>query len=158
MNKIKICFYMISVVCLITATAFAAPQTMSVQVRSGQVRSTPSFMGKVVADLGYGDQVITSEEQGGWIKVQVPGRGIEGWMHGSALTSKKIELKAGTAGVKQAASGQELALAGKGFNKQVENEYKAKHPNMDFSWIDRMEKFQVNSNEMQKFLEQGGLR
>jgi hypothetical protein len=158
MKQIKICFYMITVICLLTATAFAAAQTMSVQVRSGQVRSTPSFMGKVVADLGYGDQVVRTEEQGGWIKVQVPGRGIEGWMHGSALSSKKIELKAGTANVKQTASGQELALAGKGFNKQVENEFRAKHPNMDFTWIDRMEKFQVSTNEMQRFLEHGGLR
>jgi len=156
MKQIKTGFYVITVICLITATAFAA--NMSVQVRSGQVRSTPSFMGKVVADLVYGDQVITSEEQGGWIKIQVPAKGINGWMHSSALSTKKIELKAGSAGVTQTASGQELALAGKGFNKQVENEFKAKHPNMDFTWIDRMEKFQVNPNEMQRFLKQGGLQ
>lgn len=157
MTYIKTSIYMITVICLIAADA-AATQVMSVQVKSGQVRSTPSFMGKVVADLAYGDQVMTGEEQGGWLKVQVPGRGIEGWMHNSALSAKKIELKAGTANVKQTASGQELALAGKGFNKQVENEFKAKHPNMDFRWIDQMERFQVTPNEMQKFLEQGGLR
>lgn len=157
MMHIKTSVYMIMLICLITASTFAA-QVMSVQVKSGQVRSTPSFMGKIVADLAYGDQVMTGEEQGGWLKVQVPGRGIEGWMHNSALSAKKIELKAGTANVKQTASGQELALAGKGFNKQVENEFKAKHPNMDFRWIDQMERFQVTPNEMQKFLEQGGLR
>jgi hypothetical protein len=39
-----------------------------------------------------------------------------GWLHQSALTKKTISMKAGGQDVATAASGDELALAGKGFN------------------------------------------
>ena len=31
---------------------------MSIQVKNGDVRSSPSFLGKIVAQLKYGDQVV----------------------------------------------------------------------------------------------------
>ena len=78
-------------------------------------------------------------------------------MHSSALTSKKIELKAGAQDVQASVSSNELALAGKGFNQQVEGQFKAKNPDIDFTWIDRMETFAVTEEQMQQFLQTGGL-
>jgi len=130
---------------------------MSVRVKTGQLRSAPSFMGKVLQNLAYGTRVQGTGESQGWYNVTAPD-GTRGWMHSSALTEKQIALKAGADNVEQYASGEELALAGKGFSKQVESEYRSKNPHLDFSWIDRMETYRVSQREMEQFLRQGDLR
>jgi hypothetical protein len=124
--------------------------TASVQVQQGQVRATPSFLGKIVANLKYGDKVQVLQTQEPWAKVSAPG-GVGGWMHLSALTEKDVQLKAGSAEAKTSATSDELALAGKGFNAQVEKEYQQKNK-VDFTWIDRMVDDTVTPEEMQAFL------
>jgi uncharacterized protein YgiM (DUF1202 family) len=142
----------------ISAAAFgAAPVAMSVQVKSGQLRATPSFLGQLVAPLNYGDRLEVLEQQGDWSKATAPG-GQTGWIHTSALTKKKIVMKAGDQNAQTAASGEELALAGKGFNSDVEADFKAKNQNIDFTWVDKMEKFKVAPETMQKFLKDGGVQ
>ena len=128
---------------------------LTVQVRDGQVRATPSFLGKIVGTLHYGDRVTALDQNGDWNKVNTAR--IRGWMHRSALTKGNISLRAGESNAPLAASGDELALAGKGFNKQVESAFKAKNPQMDYAWVDRMETMKVSPEEMAQFLRQGGL-
>jgi SH3-like domain-containing protein len=142
----------------LTATALAAgPVAMSVQVKNGQIRATPSFLGKLVAPLNYGDRLQVLEQQGDWSKVTAPG-GQTGWVHSSALTKKKIALQAGAQNAQTAASGDEMALAGKGFNSAVEADFKAKNRHIDFTWVDKMEKIKVAPESMQQFLKQGGIQ
>ena len=136
-----------------TAVMTASAATMSVQVKEAPVRATPSFVGKVVGALAYGDQVEIQQTQGAWSKVA--GAGVSGWMHTSALSSRKIVLAAGQEQAKVAASGDELALAGKGFNSDVEAQFKSAHKDIDFTWINRMEKIKIPSSEMQVFLKDG---
>jgi SH3-like domain-containing protein len=134
----------------------ATPSEMSVQVKNVQLRSTPSFLGKPVAGLGYGDRVGVLEKQDVWLKVTAPG-GESGWIHQSALTPRKIVLKAGADEVGTTASSEELALAGKGFNSDVEAEFKSQNKDIDFTWIDKMEKIAVSPDEMTRFLKEGGV-
>jgi len=130
---------------------------MSVQVRAGHVRTTPSFLGKVVATLSYGDPVQVQGAKGSWMLVDLSDVG-NGWMHISSLTRKKIVLNPGDADVRQAAAGDEIALAGKGFNEQVEGEYKARNPAADYAGIDKMEAIIISRKEMLDFLKEGELR
>ena len=130
---------------------------MSVQVKKGQLRSAPSFLGKIVTTISYTKQVEILEEQGAWLRVVVPGTSTEGWMHSSALTKKKIILKPGAEDISQAASSDEVALAGKGFNAEVEEQFKAENPNVNYNAVDRMEKIVVSQKQMQQFLQRGGL-
>ena len=142
----------------IAAGAFAAgAATMSVQVKNGQIRATPSFLGKVVAPLSYGDRVQVLETQNQWMKVSGPG-GQSGWVHNSALTKKTIVMNAGSQDVQTGASGDELALASKGFNSDVEADFKSKNKNIDFTWVNRMEKYKVSPEEMQAFLKEGQVK
>lgn len=158
MTKHKLPVVTFLLICLAGFAAQAAePKMMSVQVKNGEVRSTPSFLGRIVARLSYGDRVYFRGAKGSWTRVGLPGSSTEGWIHASALTPKKIVLKAGTSDVQTSASSDELALAGKGFNKQVETEFRNKNPNLDFSWIDRMEKFVVSQQQMEQFLKAGDL-
>ncbi len=133
-------------------------KTMSVQVKKCQLRNKPSFLGKILTNLNYADQVTVKQEKKNWYEVVPVNKKNGGWVHVSALSTKKIVLKEGSEDIKNAASSDELALAGKGFNEQVENDFKKKNKNADFTWIDKMEKIVISSKEMQSFLKNGGLK
>ncbi|MCK4931972.1 MAG: hypothetical protein KAT01_07395, partial [Candidatus Aminicenantes bacterium] len=55
------------------------------------------------------------------------------------------------------ATADEISLAAKGFSKQVEDDYKAKHSEADFAGVDRMLKVKVSQNQLLKFLKEGKL-
>lgn len=141
---------------LLTAAVWVPSQLFSVQVREGKLREKPSFLGKVVATVAYGDRMTQVEEKAGWMKVR--GGTKEGWIHGSAMTEKKVVLQAGEEDVAKTASGEEVALAGKGFNEEVEGEYRSANPQVDFTWIDLMETWSVKAEQAVAFLEEGQVR
>jgi len=145
------------VVVLVLAVPGDAGKMMSVQVKKGDVRATPQFLGKIVSSLAYGDRVEVLESRESWFRVAPEGKGAAGWMHSSALSEKKIVLKAGANDAQVAASGGELALAGKGFNADVEAEFKARNRNLDFSVIDRMQAVDIPQEKIALFLKEGGL-
>lgn len=128
---------------------------MSVQVKAGQIRATPSFLGNILTEEPYAQQVQVLEEKSGWMRVTVPGKTVQGWMHGSALSAKRIILQAGAEDVQKAATTGEVALAGKGFNQQVENEYRAQNKDVDFTVIDQMQKTSVPIAQLQRFARDG---
>lgn len=138
---------------LLAGAAGAGEDMMSVQVKSGSLRETPSFLGKIVAPVGYGDRVAVVSEQGEWRQVRAPA-GATGWIHVSALTDKKLALSSGGQ-VGTSASGDEMALATKGFNAQVEGEFKKNNKDIDFSWVDKMEKIKIAGKEIFAFLKEG---
>ncbi len=148
-------WYPIPVLALAVLAATAAPpQHMSVQVRSGQVRATASFLGKVVVDLPYGTQVEIVQPSKPWMQVRTAA-GQAGWMHESALTSARLQLKAGAGDAQAGTSASEVSLAAKGFTQQIEREYRSKNPTLDFAWVDRMEAFRVPASEAEAFLAAG---
>ena len=147
----------LGLIALATTTLADGPVAMSVQVKNGQMRATPSFLGQLVGPLNYGDRLQVLEQQADWSKVTGPG-GQTGWVHTSALTKKKIVMKAGEQNAQSAASGDELALAGKGFNSAVEADFKARNQNVDFTWVDKMEHIKVSPESMQQFLKDGGIQ
>ncbi|MFH0814451.1 MAG: SH3 domain-containing protein [Pseudomonadota bacterium] len=157
MVRLKTALLTFSLLCFTGLLAFAVGQLMSVQVKEGHLRSLPSFLGTIVGKLAYGDQVQVYEEKGTWAKVGLTGSSSQGWVHTSALTEKRIVLKPGAEDVEKSASSDELALAGKGFNANVEKEFKAKRTDVNYVWIDKMEKVVVSQAEMQKFLKDGGV-
>jgi len=89
--------------------------------------------------------------------VQVSSEQGRGWVHSSALTKKKITLMAGGEDVAEAASDEELALAGKGFSKEVEAEFKTRNPDADFSVLDKVEEINFTSEQSVEFLRAGGV-
>ena len=79
-------------------------------------------------------------------------------MHTSALTKKKLKLSAGEANASTTVSSEEQALAGKGFNSDVEAKFKENNAEIDFSWVDKMEKIKIKTSTLIKFLEQGDIK
>jgi len=154
MSRIRIALLAALFLCVFSRPLCSATnEFLSVQVKQGQLRSTPSFLGSITATLAYGDKVELIEDKGAWKMVAI--RTIKGWMHMSALTTKTIALQAGKADVKTGATSSELALAGKGFNAKVEAEFKNKNKHIDYKWVDQMEVLAIKPGQMQAFLKQG---
>lgn len=130
---------------------------MSVQVKQCQLRSKPTFLGKIITRLDYGDRVEVEQEENSWARVSSSGKN-DGWVHISALTEKEIRLNPNSQDIKEAASNDEIALAGKGFNKEVEEKFKQENRNIDFTWIDKMEKIVISQDAIQDFVNQGTLK
>ena len=137
------------------ASLRAAP--MSVNVKETQIRATPSYLGKILGVAKYGDRLEVLEKQSGWAKVTLPSGKGQGWVNLSALQEKRIVLKAGDAAATSGASSGEVALAGKGFNKEVEAQYRSE-TQLDYTWIDRMEGYRVSPEQVLAFLQAGGLQ
>ena len=132
------------------------PTYMSVMVKETQARVKPSYLGKVLAVLSYGERLRVNETSNSWCKITLPDESGEGWVQQSALTKKTIVMNAGDKDIEQYASSDDVVLAGKGFNEQVENQYKQDN-NIDFSLIDEMEQNIIDVEEMEAFLMQGDL-
>jgi uncharacterized protein YgiM (DUF1202 family) len=153
MPKIRL----LAVFLLLFASVGAFAAEMSVTVKQTQVRDKASFLGKVLGVLNYADRVtVIDSSSKAWIKVTGPDGRLTGWVSASALTTKKVELAAGSESAQQSASSGEVALAGKGFNETVEQEYKS-DGKLDYTWVDKMEKITVSPNQLSAFVSQGAL-
>ncbi|MEN6509258.1 MAG: SH3 domain-containing protein [Smithella sp.] len=154
-RSLIICLALIGV--LFLNTAAEAQKSMTVQVREGQLRSTPSHFGKITAKTYYGDRVTVLEEKGDWKRVSVEDGKVQGWMHDSALIGKRTVLKAGRSRAGTSVSQDEIALAGKGFSEEVEKEYRKNNATLDYAWINRMETIVISPRQMENFIEDGRL-
>ncbi len=145
---------LIGVAILFVAVLLA--ENLIVKVQTTSVRKEPKFYSPAVATLVAGETVTQISAQDGWFKVKTS-KGVEGWIHSSAVGSKSFTLAAIDKSLKTQATTEEVALAGKGFNKQVEEEYKSRNKELSFAEVDRMLLIIVKTEELRKFLEIGRL-
>lgn len=140
----------------LAALAAGSATRMSVQVRSTPLRERASFLGRPTTEVAYGAEVTILSAEGPWRQVRVPNVEAAGWIHESALTTKRLTMTSAEV-ERTGASAEEVSLAAKGFTEQVEHAYKKDNPAADFAWVDRMEKLKVTPEEAVAFLRQGGL-
>jgi len=130
-------------------------ESLRVVTRENALREDCSFLSPVKANLSYNDQIEVISGEGDWFKARY--KKVKGCIHKSAVTEKKVSLSGGAASKTSSASEDEVALAGKGFNPQVEESYKRKHAELDFSKVDGIEKFKIPEEELIIFIRNGGL-
>lgn len=162
------------VVALGGASALATDE-MSVQVKKTQVRNRESYLGKTLYELHYGDRVLVLKKGAAWLKVRPVDmslvklaagaardeKSLTGYLNKSALTTKRVVLKADQ-NAQLATSSEDVALAGKGFNDEVERSYQAKHPNLAaaFAALDQIEMnptYSPSTEDVSAFRAAGGL-
>ncbi len=148
-----------------------------VSVRNSVVRDKPSFLGGVVARVKYQQQLELLNDDQSWWQVSVDGK--QGWIHSSAL-SETLTLKEET---EESSSGfsfnpfsggddsnakteenggreitqDEITLAGKGFNKDVEKAYSEDSDQLNYKAVDVMENRSLNGFSVASFAADGGL-
>ena len=140
----------------ISAVGQARPEWMSVAVKEGAMRLSPMPFAKIVEVLHYGERVDILEEQGAWFLARSWEQESEGWVHSASLIEKKIKLLPGEQ-VEAEVSEEELALGGKGFNAQVEAKYRSQQQDVDYFWVERMERIALSAEDLQQFMAQGRL-
>lgn len=153
-NSSRLKFFLIGLAVVWVTVLFA--ETLFVKVQTTYVRKEPKFYSPAVATLQAGESVTQIASEAGWFKVRTA-QGVEGWMHSSAVQTKKLTVAAMDQPLQTRATAEEVALAGKGFNKQVEEEYKNRNKEVNFAEVDRMLKIIVSPDELRKFLIEGKL-
>ncbi|MGE4299175.1 MAG: SH3 domain-containing protein [Desulfovibrionaceae bacterium] len=154
--RLLLCWCMAIALAMWAGVSFCADAggTTAVQVQESPVRGKPSFLGPVLYTVAYGQPVRVLEQKGAWVRVEAAGKGA-GWTHASALAAARTGLRAGERGVATGASGNELALAGKGFNAQVEAGYRSQHGDADYARVTAMEQTRYSEEAMRRFLRDG---
>lgn len=149
MNTLLVCGF------IILATVLVA-ETLMIKVQSTYLRKEPKFYASTIAVLKAGEVVEKISTANGWYQVRTA-QGTVGWLHSSAVQTGSFNLAATDKTLTTKATADEIALAGKGFNKQVEESYKAKNSEANFAAVDRMLKIKVSRDQLLKFLKEGML-
>ena len=144
-----------TVLLLLTAGALFAiseGDTVSVSVREGEVRSSPLFLSPIAERVGYGTSMTVQAVNGDWVQVRLD-NGREGWIHSTSILPPEDMNLSGDTVDSSGASSREIALAGRGFNQQVEAEYQEQQ-DLDFAPVDRMERYVVPPTDLGTFLDE----
>ena len=130
---------------------------MVVQVRSCVMRSGPTFLSSPSGNLAYSENVKVVEEDGPWRKVSSSGGKLSGWIHVTALTPPRAEFKQGTSQAGTRVSSGEVALAGRGFDAEVESKLRQKNKNLNYAGVDKLESLIIRPEDIQAFARKGKL-
>jgi len=125
--------------------------TVWVSSKSADLKSSTGFFANTTGSLQMGDKVTVLQVNGNWAQVSsAANTSLSGWTALSNLSSRQI-VSSGTG-----ASASEIALAGKGFNQEVENSYKA-NGNLDYTDVDKTEAIKVSRDDLYIFVTDGRL-
>jgi hypothetical protein len=130
-----------------------AGKTMYVTAKTVELKSSGAFFADTLGSLSYGDQVTVQRESGRWVEVKTVEKPVlTGWIATASLTTKRIIAS----GASTSASANEIALAGKGFNEEVENAYR-QSGNLNYDAVDAMEAMTIPGRQLFNFLQEGHL-
>ncbi len=129
---------------------------VSVKVKTVKVRGEPKAWATAIASLKYGDSIQAMSSSDGWLKVRTSG-GKQGYLHESAVTTKKIVLSNRAISGDMATDRADVVLAGKGFNQAIERDLAAQDSSLNFKGVDEMERLRVSDAELAAFIKAGHL-
>ena len=118
-----------------------------VAVERLEVKSSSGVFSQDLGSLKLGDEVALVRDAGRWSEVRTAG--LSGWVLSASL-SPRPTLRAASA-----VTPGEVALAGKGFSREVEVQYRAS--GLDFAQVDRMEALSIPRTELERFVVDGQL-
>ncbi len=128
--------------------------TVNISVKTARLRNAPGHLSAIIGHLSYTDEVTVLATRGDFCRVS--GTGGTGWLHRSAISQEDIGLKDSGRDAEIKADDEEVALAGRGFNQQVEERYRSQR-GLSFEGVDQMEIRRVDSQALRSFIENGAL-
>lgn len=139
---------------LLAMTAMVSAETVTVITRENTVREDCRFLAPAKTKVQFGDQLEVTAKDGDWFKVKF--RNTKGCIHKNAVREKTVALT-DVSGKGYSATSDEVALAGKGFNPEVEKAYRGKHPELDYQAVESIEAYRVSDESLKAFITAGGL-
>ena len=158
MNKRWLRASVILAVLAIAGVAATAPKKgtkIKVRVPSAKVMKDPDFVGDVVGSVSRGAEVTFLGSQGDFYQISTPAG--DGWVARNQLTDKEVKASTEAGSSSGAASDEDVELAARGFSKQVEEQYRASHTNLDFTHIDAIAQIAVDPVQEKAFIAAGKL-
>jgi len=153
MKKILIVFCLTMAIAGIAAAQVARGGTLYVSVRDLELKASTGWFARTTGTIQYGDQVTVIEVNGRFVNVRsMVNQSITGWTASANFSTRQV-----VSGTTSTATAREVALAGKGFNAEVENSYRNQHGALNYDAVDRAEAVRVNDDELRRFLEEGRL-
>jgi len=138
-------------------TGLAAAQvskggTLYVAVKSAALKSSTGFFAGTRGSLAYGERVTVLQVSGKFVEVRsAANSSLTGWTASANMSARPV-----VSGTASTASAKEVALAGKGFNQEVENSYKSKR-SVNYDDVDKTEAITVSEADLKRFMEEGHL-
>ena len=134
------------------AAAQSVGSTMYVATKTTALKSGTGFFARTNATLNYGDRITVLRVSGKFVEVRsATNSSLTGWTPVANLSARQI-----VSGNTSSVTASEVALAGKGFNQEVENAYKSQG-NVDYEDVDRVEAITVSESSLLAFLQEGRL-
>jgi hypothetical protein len=153
-----------------SASADEAPKELWVELQDARLRNKPLHWASAAAPLSYGDKIEVLGTEGAWYRAAftgADGKRVEGYVHQTAVTPKQVVLKGRTADVQIEADESSIVLAGKGFNREIEETYLGSAEEaLDYAAVDCIEgkprctgkpRPVVSDEQLAAFVREGGL-
>jgi len=153
MKKVIFVLCLILFIAGITA-AQTVGQTLYVSVKNLPLKSSTGWFARTNGTLEYGAQVTVLRIDGRFIEVRSAANStVSGWTAFANFSTRQV-----VSGTSSTATQREVALAGKGFNQEVEQSYKTGNRQLNFADVDRIEQtISVDEEELLQFLQEGRL-
>ena len=152
MKKLLFLFILGIMIAGFVSAQVASGGTLYVAVKSVSLKSSTGFFASTRGTLNYGDRVTVLQVSGKFVEVRSANNSsLTGWTPSANLSARQI-----ISGNTGTLSARETALAGKGFNQEVENAYRTRG-NLNYADVDRVEAVVVTETGLRRFLEEGRL-
>ncbi|MFO1076979.1 MAG: hypothetical protein U1E73_04545 [Planctomycetota bacterium] len=148
---------LVAILCLAAADVPQDPgATLVVTRKTTKLRAQRKLFAPAIAELHEGDKVAFAAREGAWLSVAAGEQ--KGWLHESDVSANP-DVRLSGEGVRETYSTSETSAARKGFNPQVERNYRANNPNLEqaFQLVDRLQARATPEAEVEAFLKNGGL-
>ena len=152
MKKLLFIFLMFFLIAGLASAQIARGGTAWVASKTLNLKSSTWFFATNRGTLNYGDEVSVLQINGKWAEVRSVRTSQTGWVDSSNLSARRIVVSSSTGG----ASASEMALAGKGFDQDIENSYRA-DGNLNYADVDITESIEISQEELLTFMREGRL-
>ena len=151
MKKIFVLFALFLLVSGALFAQISKGGTAWVSTKSAELKSSTGFFGSAKGALELGTEVTVLDVSGNYAEVRSKANSsLSGWTAISNLSTRRITSSGTTA------SATEVALAGKGFNQEIEDAYKTEG-SLNYADVDKTEAITVSRDELYTFVTEGRL-
>lgn len=152
----RVVIVVVLVFAALTVIAIDAGDPLFITVRETELRSAPGFLSKIVSRLSYGDELSYTSSRSGWHEITVVETEETGWIHEGSVRENATSQLAGAEGATRTVSSREIALAGRGFSKELEDGYSSEK-GLSFKPVDDLEAFRIDPEVLSEFLAEADL-
>jgi len=129
---------------------------VAISVQNQSIYPMPAFYASPVESVNYGTIALIDEIEGEWYRITTS-LNQAGWIHCTSVTGAIQTASSGTSATGDITS-DEIMLAGRGFNQEIEDKYAGNHPELNFILVDNMEtSWTVSPEQLYQFLISGNL-